>query len=564
MTAKKGPRARQPATAAEPGYARLYISPLDPDLLKLVVPAVVLPLARNPSYHSIDTFPEKRFGFVELPSAEADKLKKKLHGAVLRGIKLRVEQASQDDMPKPAKEAAAAAAGASSRKKEKKSASKDENKKKRKRDRDEIEGVELEEGRKVKRGWTVPEGAKPRKDKDNKKKKDKKDKKSGKRESKSKYSDGPECLVKTILPPAATSAAGDDAAGKKKRKSREVVVHEFEKSTKFPTFLKTSATANTAPSANDLEFVDGKGWVDADGNVVQAVKTRPAPKAPAPKKQPAAAKKAAADEEEEEEDDDATSSSGTSSESEEEENSDAESDKQTEVTTTHIVDAEKQSAKSISASAENDASTLDSPRPKSSGSGRSLTIKIPPPVTPVPGKIHPLEALYKRRKPEGGEAAAEGDSDAKNFSFFGGENGGGGDGEEEQEDSLVVPGSQRPPMTPFTREDFEWRNIRSAAPTPDTAHPNRTFKLWPREGEEEDDIAEEDEDGDAEMADAAQVGDSAKADGEEEAGQPEDGDFQKWFWEHRGDLNRSWKKRRKTAAKEKRYRENKSRAERAI
>ena len=43
-----------------------------------------------------------------------------------------------------------------------------------------------------------------------------------------------------------------------------------------------------------------------------------------------------------------------------------------------------------------------------------------------------------------------------------------------------------------TQEDFEWRRVRSAAPTPDTAHPNKTFKLWPRD-EKEDDIAEEDE-----------------------------------------------------------------------
>ena len=40
-------------------------------------------------------------------------------------------------------------------------------------------------------------------------------------------------------------------------------------------------------------------------------------------------------------------------------------------------------------------------------------------------------------------------------------------------------------------------------------------------------------------------------------------DFQNWFWENRGDLNRSWMKRRKTSAKERRHRENKARASRA-
>jgi hypothetical protein len=41
-------------------------------------------------------------------------------------------------------------------------------------------------------------------------------------------------------------------------------------------------------------------------------------------------------------------------------------------------------------------------------------------------------------------------------------------------------------------------------------------------------------------------------------------DFQKWFWENRRDLNRSWMTRRKTAAKEKRHRENKARASKAL
>jgi hypothetical protein len=40
-------------------------------------------------------------------------------------------------------------------------------------------------------------------------------------------------------------------------------------------------------------------------------------------------------------------------------------------------------------------------------------------------------------------------------------------------------------------------------------------------------------------------------------------DFQKWFYEHRGETNRAWKKRRKVAAKETRQRENRKRADRA-
>ena len=167
--------------------------------------------------------------------------------------------------------------------------------------------------------------------------------------------------------------------------------------------------------------------------------------------------------------------------------------------------------------------------------------------------MHPLEALYKR--PAGEEATPD-----AGFSFFGNND----DDIEEDADDGAAPSSQVP-MTPFSKQDFEFRNIRSAAPTPDTAHPSRSYNLWPRGGE--DDIAEEDEedeDGedqdageDTAMTDAANAGASADKSGSKS-------EFQNWFWEHRGDLNRSWKKRRKTASKEKRNRENRARAARAI
>jgi hypothetical protein len=65
---------------------------------------------------------------------------------------------------------------------------------------------------------------------------------------------------------------------------------------------------------------------------------------------------------------------------------------------------------------------------------------------------------------------------------------------------------------------------------------------------------------DAEMRDEEEEGDKHMQDAGAGACQAAEqtSDFQKWFWEHRGDLNRSWKKRRKTTAKEKRYRENRA------
>ncbi|KAI0544747.1 hypothetical protein F4679DRAFT_563666 [Xylaria curta] len=542
----------------ETPYTRLHITPFDESLQNVVIPASVLPRARNISYHTIETFPEKRFGFVDLPTMDAEKLKKKLNGAVLKGSKVRIETARPESIP----DYAADADNGETKEKKKKS-------KKRKLEADVIEGVQLE-GRKVKRGWTTTEQEmieeKRKKAKKEKKegksskdeeKKDKKDKKKDKKKAavKSKYTDEPECLFKTKLPTAGPSKATEEtdetSTPKKKRKrksDREVVVHEFEKTTKYPTFLKSSSTGVTAETTT---FEDGVGWVDSTGKVVEPVKLRrrpegiPAPAPPKPQKIVPAAQ-------EEEDDDDETSSSGSSSSDDEDDasSSDSESDNPDKQEVTSATPK----ALKIETPALSSPSALTGPgsaRPKSSGSITSLSIKIPP-TTPAAKKVHPLEALYKR--PQGGESSPN-----AGFSFFGNE-----DGMEEDEDSMAAPTSQAP-MTPFTKQEFEFRNIRSAAPTPDTAHPSRSFNFWANsaddEEEEEDELEdveeEEPEDGDVDMADG----------GEQKKSQSQTSnasDFQKQFWESRGDLNRAWRKRRKSAAKEKRYRDNRARAERAI
>jgi len=131
------------------------------------------------------------------------------------------------------------------------------------------------------------------------------------------------------------------------------------------------------------------------------------------------------------------------------------------------------------------------------------------------------------------------------------------------------------PTTPFTQRDIEWRGLRSAAPTPDTAGLGRRFSFdWRKNSQEADDdedmgdvdslaeqrlsqntranakaklaeVAEEDEEDEEENA--------AAAGGKEEKPESE---FKKWFWENRGDLNRAWKKRRRDALKAKRHSEN--------
>ncbi|KAK5995220.1 hypothetical protein PT974_03618 [Cladobotryum mycophilum] len=539
-------------------FVRLHITPLDADLITSVIPASVLPVARNISYHTIETFPEKRYGFVDLPQAEADKLKKKFQGVTFKGSKMRIEKARPEERIEPT--------GKEDELEQKKRKSKEDGKeksKKRKREVDVLDGVALKD-RKVKRGWT--EAPAEYKKKKSKKDKDSKDKEKEKRKRpKSKYTEDEECLLKMKLPPnAMKNVAPENLPVKKKKKgsSRQVTVHEFEKTTKFPSFLKQSAGTDAKRAT---EFVEGKGWVDEEGNVVEAVKEkpeRPKTKKLAPPPKPVVV---------EEEDDDDTSSSGTSPDdtSSEEEDSDeevvtptpgkpksAKEPEKTEAKDDSESDSESETSSSGSSSdAESSPSSPQQATPVSSKktSPSKLAIHIPPPETPSPSKVHPLEALYKRSKPE--DNATQTPAPKEAFSFFGG--GGDGDAEDEEDEAADVVSSIPMPMTPFTRQDLEWRGTRSAAPTPDTAHPSRMQRLWPMgtlgedEPEEEQEQEEDEED--------------EKEDDEEGEGPAQaNSDFQKWFWENRRDLNRSWMSRRKTAAKEKRHRENKARASKAV
>lgn len=583
MKKKLDPKSFAPAAPAAPaappdaGYSRLHITPLDPQLLKVVVPSAVLPRARNISFHSLQTFPDRPYGFVDLPTADADKIKKKLNGAVLKGSKIRIEPARPVNVPKTFPDAIMDPRDGGKSKKSKS----EKREKKRKRDNQEVVGVELEEGRKVKRGWTVtPEEAAAKKKKEEEdrklaksKKKEEKKKKKQKKDPESKYSEGPECLVKTTLPPNKLDMADDITGGHKKKakkeKKRDVVVHEFEKNTKFATFLKATQPANTAPGHTGATFVKGKGWVNEDGSVVEEVKsTRPTAIPKLQVKTEQATSESAAD-------DDTSSSSGGSS-------SEDESELPSRSVEQRSIDPQPTSPAEDNTTTTDSANEIDSARPKSASSIRSLTIRIPP-ATPTPAstsnKIHPLEALYKRQKQEV-VTPNKPSADSEPFTFFGGRDidededmadgqsgeGSGLEGEDGGGDHPTPSQGPQPPMTPFTKQDFEWRNVRSAAPTPDTAHPSRMSRIWYQRGDEDEGLGDVEEDQGEDDDGHSMAGEGRAPGGEDDVEGPTNPntDFQKWFWEHRGDLNRSWKKRRKTTAKEKRYRENRARADRAI
>src|ERR1700761_4372335 len=129
----------------EEDRVRLHITPFNPEVVDKIIAPSIRPLASNISFHSLQTFPERGFGYVELPVMEAQKLKKKLNGSTLRGTKVRIEDA------KPEKKRRGEGDEEAEREQKARKTSKKE---KKKREDGVIPGHELEEGRHVKRGWT--------------------------------------------------------------------------------------------------------------------------------------------------------------------------------------------------------------------------------------------------------------------------------------------------------------------------------------------------------------------------------------------------------------------------
>jgi hypothetical protein len=534
--------------AAMTTVTRLHISPFTPSLLDSLLGPSIRSLATDISFHSIPTFPENNYGYISLPSMEADKLKKKLNGSILKGKKLKVEPArpgpkqechmedlSQDSSPAPSKTS-----------------------KKRKAEDRVLEGYELPSDRQVKRGWTEPASAKKDKKERNSEKKDDKASKKPKTQPKSKYTESAECLFRTKIPPNKTPS---DAAGKtkekkakKKKASDEVEVHEFSQTVTYPSFIKSAVGSKTVTS----EFDEEKGWIDEEGNVRDApsAKTRKADYKPGKKegaKERAPVKRSklvkvtkiqatsppsldSATDSEVDEDSDWTSSSGSA----ESDISDTDSDSDSQ---------ENDSVSEASSSAGNEETEAEDLRSKTIGvvpDTHDGSVPIPTSsdadVTgPENSKdVHPLEALFKRPVDEQHKPPLEVDT---GFSFFGGN-------DEETSDDDETPAPAMGTLTPFSKRDRQFREIRSAAPTPDTAVPNRITFLPDASDEEMEDA---DDNTDLSHRPDATPSKSRDLSG---AKQQEPSDFVQWFWEHRGENNRAWKRRRREAGKEKRQREN--------
>ncbi|KAI5360442.1 putative nucleotide-binding alpha-beta plait domain superfamily, RNA-binding domain superfamily [Septoria linicola] len=526
---------------------RLHITPFNPSLLDRYVPPAVQPLATNISYHTVETFPERGFGYVELPESEAQKLRKKLNGMMLKGTKVKIEEAKPERKRRGREEEPV-------QDEDDRKARKKAKKEKRKAGELVLEGHELPKGRHIKRGWGE--------DKVKSRKSSKKD--DGIKDKK--------MMFKTVVPPNKIEVEKD---GAKKSRTKEKKELEEKKSGRKEVVV-TEGKKSSRPAAggngrkSELRYEEGQGWVDEDGEVVEA-ETEKQKRKRERKEAKKTAKKAVKqsepevqqdsvmeeapelDSEPEDEgttieiahaglptreawsgDEDTASSptvssvSSVSSDSESEEASEAESASEPESDADTEAGLDKQLAEAQS----NTVSNKNTQTPEAT----SL------PVGEVQTKeVHPLEALFKRPAPKADQSPKPKPTPIDtSFSFF--DAGGDIDG-----DDVGATAEIRIPQTPRTKEDLAWRGQRSAAPTPDTAAIGKKFDFSFAGQDHEE---EEDEDEDMVDAEVAQARAGAAV------GEQEESEFRKWFYENRGALNRGWKKRRKEERKSLRQREN--------
>ncbi|KAF2210180.1 hypothetical protein CERZMDRAFT_45716 [Cercospora zeae-maydis SCOH1-5] len=227
---------------------RLHITPFNPSVLDRFVPASLKAVATNISFHTVETFPERGFGYVELPVSEAQKLKKKLNGTMLKGTKVKIEEAKPEKKRKSREEAAPDVYVGKARKKAKKEETKG------KVGELVVEGHELPEGRHVKRGWAEDKTKSKKSSKSDDSIKDKKMK------------------FKTVVPPNKDET---EKEGAKKSRTKEKKAQEVKKSGRKEVVV-TEGKKTSRPAAGgkarsgELKYEDGQGWVNDEGEVIEA------------------------------------------------------------------------------------------------------------------------------------------------------------------------------------------------------------------------------------------------------------------------------------------------------
>ncbi|KAI4280009.1 MAG: hypothetical protein L6R38_004790 [Xanthoria sp. 2 TBL-2021] len=523
---------------------RLHVSPLDPELLPIVLAGPLRDLASNISYHTLQSLPDKRYGYLDLPVLEADRLQKKLHGSILKGVKMKVEKARP--------EKARTAEDTQDEETKQKDRKQSRRAKSAKQD-GVLDGVELPDGRTVKRGWTEP-GAKEEKQST---KRDKRENKAAVKKA-SAHTDAPECLFKTKIPRNARSLSIEntsEATKSKKRKrgqsERDVLVHEFDKTTKQATFFREDKDLDGKKSTSS--YIEGKGWLDQDGNIIENMDEARQTRRKARQMVSAIEDSASAHDQSAKE---TKTRAGRSRKPGSADKFEPTSDGIPMLEGGGIVVPTEEQSPQLNQPAEgpSDDQTSSEGSDSSEGSNevntdqvRALSISRLSPTPPLEANsdVHPLEALFKRPQTAASQTPQKPSLEVKTgFSFF--------EPDEEPAGNTVVA----IPQTPFTQQDFQERRFRSAAPTPDTAAPGKTSfgRLWSQGSGERDSESDEEREDITSTPRASNT--PTKDEPEEEA---EESEFAKWFYEHRGETNRAWKRRRREAAKEGRQKDNKRR-----
>ena len=555
---------------------RLYISPLSAETLSVILPLEQQgSLFEPPFFGAPQSFPERPFAYLELPRDVADKLRKKLNGSIFKGAKLRIEEAKSER---------GASMSTRKRKAEVIAENKDEantgrkTRYGRKPENGVLKGEQLPAGRRVKRGWEegwVGVDLPKVKRNASKTKADSKDASGEPGETK--------MVFRTSVPPNKSEDVEDEATPRNKSHKKgkrgtsgrvEIEVKEFDNTEKVPTFLRDTSKASKNTKTT---FDDEKGWVDGDGNVVEEVKSRKKDSGKKTEKRKKSKDVTTGNAEESEPPPSNGDITGNSKDSRESESIELQS--QTDATPQIAVDTTALLDENVNDKGGDDADVA---------------------TEPVSAEPSQLETLFKRPAPSDKSKQTNRPAPIQTFSFF-------GDGDEAEKQETPDPdvpiendaassaksslrrkrltSLQIPPQTPFTRRDLDARSMRSAAPTPDTAAIGRRMKVpWMRRSQTRSASRDRDSrsmsgpavdrgrllretvEGQAEaMLSVDEEGESAKEldiDAEKikmepsPEGEKEQTEFEKQFYEQRGELNRAWKAQRREARKSARQAQN--------
>jgi hypothetical protein len=505
---------------------RLHITPFSQDLAQSVLLKQPSIAAESVSYHTLESIPGHSYGYIELPTMEAEKLKKKLDGSILKGKKLRVELA------RPQKRGFGP-------EKDKEDSNLVEEQKPRssKRRRDlgsELHGHLLTSERKVKRGWTEPKKGKPV----GLLKRDAPDAVA------SKYTDKPECIFRARVPPNKninlSGRTRDEKSRSSKRRVNGTAVHEFEKSVTQPSFIrKETGIGNTGVAA---EYIDGKGWVDKDGNLLEEQSKRQVRSRSGLEKLqlahglPTSEISTIAPTSFSSQQDCGKATLGDRNQPEDASATTLRDETLVGKAKAITVDVDEETSSSgtsgfSSGSVSGSEGDIElEPEPATADTAHADQVKDTSETDLPSAAVHPLEALFKRPDRAASQTNRKRPLEIKTtFNFF----------EPDEEQAM--------PQTPFTARDLQTRGLRSAAPTPDTAVPTRRFFA--------DSVSPSDETGNEDEANL-QMPSGGTVLREEFKHKEGESEFAQWFWEHRGENNRAWKKRRREALKDKRQKEN--------